>query len=142
MAGDRERLKRALAKELGWDLGTLDGIVEALQAANGQSEVEEIVQDYLGGSTAVKGIVQTFLGTGRPAQPAQSAQAVGAAPLPRSLVVSTLVCSRLVGGACTMSSPRCLPVISGCLRLQGTGASQGRQGALTRQVRCTAAHCR
>ena len=68
MAGDAERLKRALAKELGWDLGTLDGIVEALQAAHGQSEVDEIVQDYLGGSTAVKEFVQVFLGTG--AQPA------------------------------------------------------------------------
>ena len=78
MAGDAERLKRALAKELGWDLGTLDGIVEALQAAHNQSEVDEIVQDYLGGSTAVKEVVQVFLGTRRPAQPPQGAQAVGA----------------------------------------------------------------
>ena len=76
MAFDKEWLKKALAKELGWDLGTLDGIVEAIQAANGQSEVDEIVQDYLGGSLAVKRFVEQYLATGRGAN--KSARPVGA----------------------------------------------------------------
>lgn len=67
---------KALAKELGWDLGTLDGIVEAIKAANGQSEVDEIVQDYLGGSLAVKRFVEQYLAAGRGAN--KSARPVGA----------------------------------------------------------------
>ncbi|KAK9826176.1 hypothetical protein WJX81_003659 [Elliptochloris bilobata] len=77
MASDKERLMRALAKELGWDLGTLDGIVEAVEAASGQSEVDEIVQDYLGGSAAVKQFVQQFLVARRSAHAPQSASGAG-----------------------------------------------------------------
>ena len=147
MAGDAERLKRALAKELGWDLGTLDGIVEALQAAHGQSGVDEIVQDYLGGSTAVKEVVQVFLGTRRPAQPPQGAQAVGA---PAQAMFNTCSCAERIGWVHVISTLVCSSArvcLSGCwcpahaacllkcfLLVQGAGATQGRQGAPTRQV--------
>lgn len=148
MAGDAERLKRALAKELGWDLGTLDGIVEALQAAHGQNEVDEIVQDYLGGSTAVKEVVQVFLGTRRPAQPPQGAQAVGA---PAQAMFNTCCCAEHIGWVVTSKHPSllsawgtlecCMPcparaacLRDSCLPMQGAGGMQGRQGAPTRQV--------
>ncbi len=68
MAHDREWLKKALAKELGWDVYTLEGIVEAIQAARGQGEVDEIVQDYLGGGAGTKRLVEQFLAAGRGAK--------------------------------------------------------------------------
>jgi len=61
-------LKKALAKELGWDVYTLEGIVEAIQAARGQGEVDEIVQDYLGGGAGTKRLVEQFLAAGRGAK--------------------------------------------------------------------------
>lgn len=90
MAFDKEWLKKALAKELGWDLGTLDGIVEAIKAANGQSEVDEIVQDYLGGSLAVKRFVEQYLAAGRGAN--KSARPVGA-PCQRLYSSARLLCT-------------------------------------------------
>ena len=77
-----EELQRGLAKALGWDPVVAEGVVEAVQAASGQAELDgiiqvrpaadrctppcprqrsqELAQDYMGGSAEAAALVARF----------------------------------------------------------------------------------
>ncbi|KAK9810597.1 hypothetical protein WJX73_003330 [Symbiochloris irregularis] len=77
---DQDWLKARLSQALGWDLGVTEGVVEAVAASTNRSEVEEIVQDFMGGNQQALDLVDTYL----------SAQQHAAAP-PKKAAGSTPV---------------------------------------------------
>ncbi|BDA48892.1 probable activating signal cointegrator 1 at N-terminal half [Coccomyxa sp. Obi] len=60
--GNREWLQRSLAKAVGWDADMIQGIADAIATADTREEIDELLQDYLGGSKEVHSVVQQFLG--------------------------------------------------------------------------------
>ena len=44
MAGDKAWLAKSLADALGWDLPSVEPVVDAISAAQSQSELDELIQ--------------------------------------------------------------------------------------------------
>ncbi|KAK9836814.1 hypothetical protein WJX74_008665 [Apatococcus lobatus] len=57
---DRDWLKQQLAAALGWDPSVAEGIVQAIATAESQQEVEELVQEFLGGGDKARSLVHQF----------------------------------------------------------------------------------